>query len=188
MLAGNLLGVQMAEVPFRADIWGTVSDWIIVLVTAIGTLYIVLSFDEQGKINKQQTELNRLAMEKDRREIRPYFKIESEKLMPYADLYEVHIALENAPAQSVEITYSTTTDYIANPDISFREEWEVGNKLYLRLSSNKDIGSTKAYIGIVDMKFKDEDGRCYMQNINFNGRRFDTTFPKLTKEYTILDA
>ncbi len=44
--------------PFYADTWGTVSDWLMLVITFFGTLYIVRSFRAQKTINAQQSEIN----------------------------------------------------------------------------------------------------------------------------------
>lgn len=42
-------------------------------ITTIGIIYVAITFRQQKKINKEQQELNRFAMEKDRREVFAYF-------------------------------------------------------------------------------------------------------------------
>jgi cbb3-type cytochrome oxidase subunit 3 len=43
------------------------------VITLLGTLYVAITFHQQKKINKTQEKLNIIALEKDRRELLPYF-------------------------------------------------------------------------------------------------------------------
>src|ERR1700759_3539549 len=73
-----------------------------ILIGAIGTIYVAITFKRQTKINRQQFELNRLAAEKHRREIRPVFtvsgRVDNEKGI-------CHFTLTNAIALNVEFWY-----------------------------------------------------------------------------------
>lgn len=185
---GNIFNWQWTELPFNYNIWGTVADWTIVIVTFAGTLYIALSFNEQRKINVQQAEINRLSMERDRREIRPYFKIASERHYPEDGVYMMNLELTHAFATSIMFTYFNKGEYIAQTNVIQQAEWEVGAKMQIQVVDNKKEDAIKGSVGLVHIKFKDEDDRCYDQTITMGNNRFDITFPKRIDNFSVWDG
>jgi len=45
--------------PFRFEVWGNVSDWAMVIVTAITGILILLTFRSQQKLQKLENEIYR---------------------------------------------------------------------------------------------------------------------------------
>src|ERR1700760_1594928 len=97
------------------------------VITGLGTGFIVASFRQQKKINsdqkeinKQQMEINRLAMEKDRREIRPYFKFVSLRGLDSSVI--ITLKLEHALAFEVLFEYATNGRYNVIANIILQSE------------------------------------------------------------------
>lgn len=53
--------------PLNSDVWGSFLDVAILIMTTIGTVYLILNFKSQSVINKKQAALNDLLVEKERR-------------------------------------------------------------------------------------------------------------------------
>lgn len=47
---------SLFEFPFIAEVWGTVSDWAMVLVTAVTAIFLVKTFKESQRLTRIETE------------------------------------------------------------------------------------------------------------------------------------
>lgn len=175
--------------PFHSDIWGNVSDIIIVLITFIGTIYIVKSFMNQKrlnknqlKINQQQTEINRLLMEKDRREIRPYFKIN--QLSKNFEYTYLDLKLDNAIAFMIKFSYDSKDTYEISQNILYQNEWEVGGMMRIKMLEKDFKGKKSISVSLIEIIFKDEAGRAYKQQL-IASSDFKITVPTLIEDYGI---
>lgn len=63
-------------VAFNADVWGTVSDWIIVIVTSSTAIYLVKTFKSQKTIEDLQQELNKYESIRITSEMQPLFSVQ----------------------------------------------------------------------------------------------------------------
>lgn len=52
VLNKNYPHITMFDIPLQADVWGTVSDWVMIVVTAFTAYYLVKSFREQKIITQ----------------------------------------------------------------------------------------------------------------------------------------
>jgi hypothetical protein len=159
------------------------------IITALGTLYVVKSFREQAKINRQQTEINRLAMEKDRREIRPYFKIDKDWGWGHngnIPEYKFSINLSNAPAYNVEIRPNSANGeqfqdnkhspvMLSTIDLVYTSEFPLNKSFDVLLTPNPNPGHV---VSVVIIVFNDEQGRKYRQIVEFS-EQINISIPKL---------
>jgi hypothetical protein len=164
--------------------------FVAIIITGLGTLFVVKSFlqqkkinSEQQEINRQQMEINRLAMEKDRREIRPYFKFSL--LRPLERDVVITLKLENALAFEVIFEYSKNGRYNVNPNVMLQSEWPVDHQMEIMFGLNDDQNNHTDSIGITIIKFKDEAGRAYSQSISYMNQRVDVSVPRLIENYSI---
>ena len=58
---------------FKAETWGTISDWFTYLVTLIGGVFIYKTLDSQLKVQKDQFEIKIIEKRRYFEEIKPYF-------------------------------------------------------------------------------------------------------------------
>nr|HMU04943.1 hypothetical protein [Saprospiraceae bacterium] len=66
VLNKNYPDIGMFQIPFKADVWGTVSDWAMVLVTILTAIYLIKTFriqQKQIKIQKREIKRNKRDVE-----------------------------------------------------------------------------------------------------------------------------
>jgi len=59
-----MFDTDIFKFPFQADVWGTAADWVIVVTTILGLIYIIRTFRSQ--IEVQQSQIALLQIETDR--------------------------------------------------------------------------------------------------------------------------
>jgi hypothetical protein len=177
------------------------SDWITycqlglslisVIITLFGVLYVVKSFnaqkeinEEQRQINLDQKKLNQLAMEKDRREIRPYFKIDL-NYQWQSETTTFNILLHNAIAFDVMIEYIRDGRYDVTQNILLQSEWVVGFGMMVKFGMNSIENNKTDAVGIVTMKFKDESQRAYQQIVHAVDSSIYISVPRIIEDYSI---
>ena len=134
--------------PFSSETWGTVSDWLIFITTVVTAYFVWKTLHEQVVINK-------VSINKDRRDIRPEFKI-------IYELDEFKIYVTNATALNVLFFNTDTfgkTLYNEEPEYNIPIWHKEYNKVlvpHLRLDRQYSIRT---------IRFRDEDGREYKQEI-----------------------
>lgn len=153
--------------PFNVEIWGTVSDWCIVIVTIITAYSIWRTLHEQVIISK-------VSINKDKRDIRPEFKITYNSEESNFKLY-----VTNATANKVLIfntdTYGKTLDE-GEPEQNIKVWHKKYNKVLIpHLILNREYS-------IWTIRFEDEDGREYKQEISGDNDGVFIDFPLLIKD------
>ena len=140
--------------PFNVEVWGSVSDWSLVIVTIITAYFIWKTLHEQVIINK-------VSINKDRRDVRPEFKIiyDSEDLT-----FKLYVT--NATAINVIIHNKSHVEKPQNITVWHKEFKKVVVPEY----------------SIWTICFKDEDGREYKQEISGNKDGVFIDFPRLLKD------
>ena len=109
----------MIHFPFDAEIWGTVSDWIMIFVTTFTALYLVKTFRQQNTALKM--ERYRFSMS-----VRPSFSAKISLLEPFIQLgkenmikVNLEIKVENHRALmekiEVELTHIITPENLHRP-------------------------------------------------------------------------
>jgi len=71
--------------PFIADVWGTFSDWAMVIVTGLTLYFIVKTFRSQQHVQNLQLKMTLIENERYRFEIMPKFNVHSEVLVEAED-------------------------------------------------------------------------------------------------------
>lgn len=71
--------IDVYKVPFIASVWGTVSDWLLVLATVVTAAYLIKSFHKQKEFNKAQEDINSEQKEFNRVSIIPQIAISNIK-------------------------------------------------------------------------------------------------------------
>lgn len=93
--------------PFRFEVWGNVSDWAMVIVTAITGILILLTFRSQQKLQKLENEIYRLR-------IKPEIVIITDPLIISLDqeFYPFDISIENADVFDLRIEITSKAEAI----------------------------------------------------------------------------
>ncbi|PRD56746.1 hypothetical protein [Sphingobacterium gobiense] len=147
--------VGMFDVPFKADVWGTVSDWAIVLITILTARYLVKTFIEQKNINKAS--------------LLPIFKI---KQQPVWDskrgcsimriLLVKNTAYYIAPSRSYG---KFLLDPAGFPLIMYLAESE---SFEIECSGILPSGTVPTIVTLMRFSFKDVSGNTYFQEITYH--------------------
>ncbi|MBS1523914.1 MAG: hypothetical protein JST50_23125 [Bacteroidetes bacterium] len=176
------------------DDWVTylqlIFSFISLIITFFGVLYVVKTFNSQKEINEEQRQinldqkvLNNLAMEKDRREIRPYFKLRAINGMLFNPHY-IDLYLDNAIAFEVLIEYTSGGRYNVQPNVLVQSEWHVGFEMRVIFTENSEENNQTDGVGILNVKFKDESNRAYSQSVHINNVAY-ISIPRLVENYSM---
>ncbi|WP_158795882.1 hypothetical protein [Pedobacter sp. L105] len=71
--------------PFASDVWGTISDWAMVIVTTLTAYYLWKTLKSQLVVQESQVKVTRIESERYRRESLPLFKLSCTTLAPIID-------------------------------------------------------------------------------------------------------
>lgn len=89
--------------PFQSDVWGTVSDWAIVVVTAITAIYIYRTFRAQLKVTTDQTELLKIEQIRIREQFRTEIDVSGGNEWTSVNTFWVNIKALNHNAYNIKI-------------------------------------------------------------------------------------
>jgi|GEM_PF-5301439 len=165
--------------PFQSDVWGTVSDWIIVLVTACTGLFIYLTLRSQTKVQSLQQELLKIEKFRYRKQFEPEFIITSHSEWtsePQKKLIvSLSIQLTKNTAYSIRIVKKA--DKVFESYYKHIDEIKVNNIEFL--AENKMVKDEDAYYFYnIHIYFKDANKETYVQNIHGFIESPEITAPK----------
>jgi hypothetical protein len=86
---------------FTADIWGTVSDWVMISVTAITAFFLFKTLKSQKEVQQTQNEMFRIESIRFKESIKPVLK--------YAATITLNSGVEGKNKLTVEVTNETNT-------------------------------------------------------------------------------
>jgi hypothetical protein len=169
----------------RSDAIQAIFSALGLVVTLLGVIYVAINFHQQKKINKAQQELNRLAMEKDRRELFPWFTgaptkgNNSELPIPgiiYYGLYlkdnkalDATVFKTNNKGEIIERLYLPASVVVPSDDKPF-----IDNILINYDPANPPKETEFTYLII----FTDQIGRPYYQKLGYNGDKVVLLYPQ----------
>jgi len=70
---------ELFEYPFYAEVWGTVSDWMMVIVTLVTAIFLYLTLKSQNIVQIMQQKQFEMELFKHRQSIKPYLTFTSYK-------------------------------------------------------------------------------------------------------------
>ncbi|GEM_PF-2814130 len=151
---------------FHSEVWGTVSDWVMVVVTTLTAIFLYFSLKSQRQVQKMQQSLTIIEQNNYLHKIRPDFKckiIWKEKLEDYFQAWlEVEI-LDNIPFNLSYAFVQTSNDF---KDISGHkgqidaQSNQVGSNLHFAFKF-KNLAHERGLIGSLDILFEDSIGTIY---------------------------
>lgn len=168
-----------------SSLWGSYADWTMVFFTAITAFLIIATFMEQNKINAKQDRINRLQLEKGRREIRPYFKVQFQKKGIYAGvIMEDHylVSLNHATALNVRWSVMVDNQYLKDELPESIRIWDLHHHGVWFHDLLPSKFANHDFIEVFQINYQDEEKREYSQNIVIDKGGVFTTFPKLVKD------
>ncbi len=157
--------------PFVSTVWGTASDWVMILVTGFTALYLVKSFAEQRRTND-------ITYSQHRRTIMPEFTINSS-----IDVHKVRIdghiilTLEQNELYSLRVSF-ISDDFLNQSDI-----------LPIDMTVNQSITFVENDISLFQfgnsvcatLEFEDSEGNIYRQMLRRSNSSFHLTAPRYIK-------
>ncbi|WDF79531.1 hypothetical protein PQ469_05880 [Mucilaginibacter sp. KACC 22773] len=145
--------------PFQSDVWGTVSDWITILVYLITAYFIYKTLRSQLAI--QRIESNRAS-----REIRPYFSLETridENKTGLKLVCHNHTAFDVYTGVNIDASLNPTGDLNLQSKNYFHFIKPGQDSWY-----TNPMWGNPFVNGCLQINYKDEDGREYEQKIYFS--------------------
>ncbi len=62
--------------PFNSDVWGSVSDWLMLGATVLTAIYLIRTFKSQEDVQRQQQTITNIEINRHRLEILPRFEVD----------------------------------------------------------------------------------------------------------------
>lgn len=153
--------------PFAADVWGTVSDWAMVVVTIVTAYFIWRTLNSQVAVQKAQSEMLKIEMNRRIAEIKPSFsfvsleesKFESDKLFLKLNKNDVYVANVHLSFTifSSNVSGASQKKSLSNAEVQSNDLRFTFVKGKINLNYNSLI--------ILGLEFEDELGTQYTQMI-----------------------
>jgi hypothetical protein len=162
--------MDLFKFPFHADVWGTASEWLMILVTA-GTAYLLWrTLKSQKEVQEAQNKLLEIEQFRVREACKPdirYKYMQPEHLLKTgANL--ICIAVTNISANdalNVQAEF-TNLDYIKlEPYESFPRNLAVNDEIPIYILFNIDIKRKNSYNFHFKLTYQDKIGTKYCQNV-----------------------
>lgn len=145
--------------------------------TAIGITMVIITFRSQSKINSAQLELNRLLMDKERRDIMPIFTILSGSHTQDKTIGAHRFSLILRNAVATDIIFTTYSRRSSVPGVQKFAILTVDETI---ATGMRNKHSQTELVRLADLDFADDYGRRYVQDVTLD--RLDNvsvTYPKL---------
>lgn len=155
---------------FDVDIWGTVSDWLMVLVTTITAYYLYKTLQSQKDVQDIQAKLYEIETIRFRESIKPSFKFSIEKGTPKEgeniSFFVIQISNEsNNLALSITINSVDTKDikrqFLFGKPKDFLKSGDEPINIYYTLENNSKITN----VVIFELDYEDISGVKYKQSV-----------------------
>lgn len=183
---------QLWTYMFDVVIWGTVSDWVMIIVTAVTAILLWKTLNAQINVQTLQTKLLKIENERFRSEILPMFDIqidapalEIENGEIIFDLGFLSIILNENPALDVTIR-------ISNSGRPLSDEWRLSQTELARKKIppfkvititgefNGTTDSDRYYFSFdIDIVYGDKDGNRYLQQASASFSNFAKGEPRI---------
>lgn len=153
-LVGFYKNADLFVFPFKAQVWGTVSDWIIVLITAISAIYIANTLNEQKNINKAS--------------LLPIFKIEEQPKINTEAGYpvmKIKLVKNSAYYFATSKIYGEFINADAFPLLFYIAE---GETFEIKCTPNLPPGETPIIVTRMTFSFRDVSNNLYWQDITYD--------------------
>lgn len=166
--------------PFSPEVWGSVSDWIYIIVTTATLYFIYRTFRSQLQVQQMQLKITTIENERYRLENLPIFKAEILEDQPNESteinqmLICIGFGLKNSECRNVELTVTSNMAKVL--------EWThiVGNFKYVMggganlidvLVTKKDTEQPHMFPISLNFIYEDMIGNKYSQDIHCMWRR-----------------
>jgi|GEM_PF-2102461 len=153
--------------PLDSGVWGTASDWVMIVVTIFTAAYLIKTFREQKRAND-------ISENKDRREVLPVFSVGR---TTYLNIDTRARYLQIELTKNIAYDVSIVTGNCIQDEISPDHQYiNVGNTIDFNINEDvlNNMGPKDVVLGIV---YSDIDGREYTQIVYFEDDEFVINWP-----------
>lgn len=166
---------ELFNFPFQANVWGTASDWITVLATIVGLIFIIKTFRSQIEVQKSQIKLLQIEVDRFVDEKKPHFELEEidftgEQVDPEDPNFAAHLK-KAGQMDALDLKIAAAGFRIENlgPRDSYKEH-EILGILYYKKAVETPTNNFHSFI-----MYKDRYGNHYRQVLsswlNLQGQR-----------------
>ena len=149
--------------PFESDVWGTVSDWAMVIVTTLTAIFIYRTFREQLKVTKDQGELLKIEQIKLREQFRTELDATGGNVWDGVNTIWLNIKAMNHHAYNVKIEKRGKSDFplelLGEEIILLKKEVWVG--IFKQVVNHEDLQNHYDIL----ISYEDVNGKQYSQEI-----------------------
>lgn len=143
------------------EIWGTVSDWFVVIITLVTAVFLYKTLRSQMEVQKDQTRLFKIEELKYLREIKPRLELQISKVSIFEEDFLTHleISFNLSVEKAKNINHKIYTSN--NP---FQPSYSAGNKIkkFNLKNQNESSASGKFPRLFIEIKYADSDGNEYL--------------------------
>lgn len=149
---------------FDVEIWGTVGEWFMIIVTLITAVFLYKTLDSQMKVQKDQNRIFKIEEKKYLSSIRPKIII--------TESYIHHKSKIDSNIEALEITFDLSTDKEAFFDFHIYSSSQKDLLKHPRIKISNELGySVNAILYkekdkydsvILEIKYEDLDGNQYL--------------------------
>lgn len=154
VLHKNYPEIGMFDVPFDSNVWGTVSDWVMIIVTSFTALYLVKTFSEQKRAND-------LLYAQHRRKIMPKFQLDSRDIPTIIENQHLTLTLLDNELRNLQVNHFSV-DFQNIPT-------NIPLDVFPNNSITLVVGTISPFfIGqvlTVEISFEDSEGNKYVQRL-----------------------
>lgn len=148
-----------------------------VIITLLGTIYVAITFHQQRKINAVQQNINLLAIEKDRRELFPWFTGVVDRESDTTVFY--NLILKDNKALDVEIIPIDQTGNFLKPKYEVSQVVIPRDNAFDIVEVKKvNIQPDSTFIKQYLLYYLDQVGRPYTQELGHDGKKVVLLYPQ----------
>lgn len=166
----NLSRSDLFNLPFQAEVWGTASDWLMIVITIASLWYIRNTLKSQQEVQRQQTQITEIESKRARRDIRPKVDLEFLGKEAATEIYGVKrmyaLSISSSPAFEICFEFAHLPESLLYTI-----------KFYPRHYISEAFGSINIEVNgfednwrmiVFKVYFKDEDGGQYERQFNIS--------------------
>lgn len=169
-----MLQSELFNYPFQANVWGTFSDWVMVIVTALTAVYLIKTFRSQKEVQLLQIKATTIENERYRLENLPIFKLETivGDLDNTGPLFKQHLTLRftllNCDVKYCGLAISSPNTTLVANDNNVLSAKNISkdsiHELSFYLKANKSNYDDNGFLLNIKISYIDPVGNRYHQN------------------------
>lgn len=160
---------DLFRLPFNSNVWGTASDWMMVVVTIITAIYLIKTF-------KQQKLATDIALSNHRRLIMPRLSINTFQIKELNDRLWLGVNVNDNDLYNIRIEYHTNDFLLTINDYSNFLGNGQGIYLYVKKLNVFHYGDKTK---VATFFFEDVEGNRYLQYLKRDGHFINIEAPLL---------